>query len=321
MMAMSKPSETAVAAPDLAPAPTPAPAAAPVKPVTVPFWSRLSARFDDFVAPPTPAVAVEFAAGHLAVGRQGGSIQVRALPAGAVVASAVRVNLSDPAGLAAQLRSLLEAAGGADAAVTLLLPDLTARMSVLDFDVLPTHRQEIDALARFRLRKSLPFADEQAVISSQVLSPTRLLVTVADRARVNEYENCLEAAGARAVTVIPSGLACLAAQPVLDHGALLIRAESACLTTAFCLHGKVEFFRAIELSAPASFEDVFPSVAFFRDRAGHDHGGADDAPLLLAGANADLESRLREEIPWAQVRVQPAAGELAVAGALRGRFA
>ncbi|HVB41014.1 MAG TPA: hypothetical protein VNE83_08945 [Terriglobales bacterium] len=320
---MSKTTETAVAPPPPTPEPAPAPvlAAAPVQPVKVPFWSRMAARFDDLVAEPTPAVAVEFAAGRLAVGRQGGPIHVRALPSDAIVASAVRTNLFDPSGLAAQLRLLLEAAGGADASVTLLLPDLTARVSVLDFDILPAHRQEIEALARFRLRKSLPFADEQAVISAQVLSPTRLLVTVADRARVNEYEDCLEAAGARAVTVIPSGVACLAAQPVLDHGALLIRAESACLTTAFCLHGKVEFFRAIELNAPASFEDVFPSIAFFRDRAGHDHGGADDAPLLLAGANAELEARLREEIPWAQVRVLAAAGELAVAGALQGRFA
>jgi hypothetical protein len=270
------------------------------------------------MAPPAPQIAVEFACGRLAAGRQGGAIYARPLAPAAITPSAVRPNLADPAAVAAQLRPLLESAGGLNGEVTLLVPDLTARVSVLDFDVLPARRDEIDALARFRLRKSLPFGEEQAAIAAQVLSPTRLLVTVAERARINEYEDCLEAAGARAAVVLPSGLTCLAAQPALDHGALLVRAEPDCLTTAFCLNGRVEFYRAIELSAPASFEDVFPSVAYFRDRLGD---GAEPRLLLTAGVDAELEARLRDEVAWAQLRPLPSPGELAIAGALRGRFA
>lgn len=314
---------SAIEAHPAATAPAAAPAAAPGSGTAsvsrpAPLWARLKARLEDLVAAPTPPAAVEFASGRIAAGRLGGTIQARALRPQTITPSAIHANLADAAALAEQLRPLLEAAGALGADVSLLVPDLTARVSVLDFDVLPTRREEIDALARFRLRKSLPFADEQAVISSQMLSPTRLLVTVADRVRLDEYENCLEAAGARAALVLPSGLTCLAAQPALDHGALLIRAEPDCLTTAFCQQGRVEFYRAIELSAPASFEDVFPSVAFFRDRVGD---GGDARLLLTAGASAELQARLREEVPWAQVRPISVPEEMAIAGALRGRFA
>jgi hypothetical protein len=277
----------------------------------------LAAKFDAWVAPPTAEVAVEFAAGRLSAGR-GERVGVLELPPGAVAPSAVRPNLADPATLTASLRHLLETCAGIGAEVALLLPDLTARVSVLDFDRLPPRRDEHAALARFRLRKSLPFAEDQAVVSTQPLSSTRLLVAVADRARLDEYENCLEAAGAHAATVLPSGLACLAADPVLNHAALLIRAEQGSLTTAFCWSERLDFFRVIEVQSAASFDDIFPSVAFFRDKV---EAAAITQPILYAsGLGPELESRLRDEIAWATLRVAPAPAELAVAGALRGRF-
>ena len=98
----------------------------------------------------------------------------------------------------------------------------------------------------------------------------------------------------------------------------LIRAEPGCLTTAFCRQAVIEFFRAVELAAEPTFDDLFPSVAFFRDRV-EVEGGA-QAVLLAAGLPAPLLERLREEAAWAQLRVDDAPGELAVAGGLRGRF-
>ncbi|HUX67349.1 MAG TPA: hypothetical protein VMV31_07660 [Terriglobales bacterium] len=300
---------------------------------------RLRARFDELTAPPTAAVAVELAAGRVVAARLGPGGELRAglrrLGPEALAPSAVRANLGDAAAVAAAIRALLAALEAEGQAVTLLLPDLTARLSVLEFEALPGRREELEALARLRLRKSLPFAEEQAAISCQVVSPTRLLVALADRARLDEYEDCLEAAGARAATVLPSGLACLAAQPLLDHGALLLRYEPGCLTTAFCWQGKVEFFRAVEVRGEVTFEDVFPSVAFFRDRIEQASPPAAEPAWLLyaAGLGAELMERLREEAPWASLRTAELAatavgGEaagpaqlLAVAGALRGRFA
>lgn len=310
--------------------------------------SGLRARFEALTAPPTPAVAVEIAAGHVAVGRlraagsghlHGLRAGARSLAPGAVVASAVRTNLTDAAAVADPLRVLLEELGADDAQVTLLVPDLTARLALLTFEQLPAKSEELESLARFRLRKSLPFAEEQAVISCQPLTATRLLVAFADRARMDEYEDCLEQAGARAAAVLPAGLACLGAHPVLDDGALLLRADSGCLTSAFCRHGRIEFFRALEIGVAPVFEDAFPSVAYFRDAL---ETGAEAAPatpvLFTSGLPAELTARLAQESPWAtwQAAEIQASGLdtvggddggssadalLAVAGALRGRFA
>lgn len=302
--------------------------------------NRLRARFDALTAAPSPLVAVEVAAGRVVAARAsapgGGPARcaLQPLPDGAVVPSAVHANLHLRDAVAAALRTALGALDAAGDEISLLVPDLTARIAVLDFDALPGRREEIEAVARFRLRKSLPFPEAQAVISCQVLSPTRLLVALADRARLDEYEDCLEAAGARASVVLPSGLAALASHAVLDHGGLLLRAEPGCLTTAFCWQGRVEFYRVLELNGAPAFEDVFPSVAYFRDRVEREPGH-ENAPWLLyaAGLDAALLARLREEAPWAELRSPeppavpaagahvPAAGELlAVTGALRGRF-
>src|SRR6185437_12611325 len=173
-------------------------------------------------------------------------------------------------------------------------------VSVLDFDTLPARADELQALAQFRLRKSLPFADEQTVLSCQRLSPTRLLVAFADRARLDEYEDCLDAAGAHATLVLPSGLACLAALPALHHGALLLRAEYGCLTSAFCWNGQVEFFRDRIESAGSPADSTWRIVA--------------------SGLHSELESRLAQEAPWAALQRAESLDNLAVTGAVRGRF-
>ncbi|MGH9413388.1 MAG: hypothetical protein ACRD0Y_06565 [Terriglobales bacterium] len=309
--------------------------------------SGLRARLDAFLAAPTPTVAVEIAAGYVAAGRlraagtghlHGLRAWARSLPAGAIAASAVRTNVADGGAVAEILRALLDDAGGEGAQVTLLVPDLTARLALLTFEQLPAHPEELVPLASFRLRKSLPFAEEHAVISCQPLTATRMLVAFADRARIAEYEDCLERAGARAAAVLPAGLACLAAHAVLDDAALLLRADSGCLTSAFCRHGRIEFFRALEIGAAPVFEDAFPSVAYFRDAL---ESGAEATPLspvlFTSGLPPALSARLAEESPWATLQaaevpvanpedgpegdVASADHLLAVAGALRGRFA
>lgn len=302
-----------------------------------PTVAKLIAKLDEFTAPPPAELAVEIAPGRVvAARREGDNLRAQALPlpADAVQPSAVKQNLRDAAGIAGQVRAAVAALGGASEAV-LLVPDLTGRLSVLEFDSLPAKREELAPLARFRLRKSLPFAEEQAVISCQPLSPTRLLVAFGDRARLDEYEDCLEAAGVRAAAVLPSGLTALAADPALEHGALLLRAEPGCLTSAFCWQGRIEFYRALEISAPDGmpiFDDVFPSVAYFRDRVEQaPEAGAGGWLLYTAGLPEELQARLQGEAPWATVRAAqfpaakttgvPAAQLLAAAGALLGRFA
>lgn len=288
-------------------------------------WSRLSARWEAWTAPATPPLAVEIAADGVRCVRRAAPgaperVTQRPLLAGAVVPSAVRANVIDPEAVVAALRPVLAAAAATPAApLTLLVPDLAARVSVLDFDALPARREELEPLARFRLRKSLPFPDEHAALSCQVLGPRRLLVAVADRRRLDEYEDCLHAAGATAALVLPSTLACLAAVPALRHAALLLRREENALTTAFCWQDQLEFFRVLELTAEPTLDDLFPSIAFFRDRI--EAGSVADPLLLGAGLGPTLETQLQTEVTWARWRRLDQPAELAVLGAVRGRFA
>ncbi len=46
--------------------------------------------------------------------------------------------------------------------VALILPDFSARISVLDFDQFPTDPKEQASLIRFRLKRSVPFDVESA---------------------------------------------------------------------------------------------------------------------------------------------------------------
>ena len=46
-----------------------------------------------------------------------------------------------------------------------ILPDYCARVAVLDFDTFPTDPDEQQALVRFRLKKSVPFEVETAMVS------------------------------------------------------------------------------------------------------------------------------------------------------------
>ena len=55
-------------------------------------------------------------------------------------------------------------------AVTLVVPDTSVRVFVLDFDSLPNKAAEVVPVLRFRLRKMVPFDVEHAGVSYQVLS-------------------------------------------------------------------------------------------------------------------------------------------------------
>src|SRR5579875_3127533 len=108
---------------------------------------------------PPPRVAVEI----------GGDAALAPLPAGAVAAAAAEPNVRDAAALTAALRQALERVGGMGREVVLLLPDLAARVMVLEFEEIPRRAEDLAALVRFRLRKTLPFDPESAVLAAEVV--------------------------------------------------------------------------------------------------------------------------------------------------------
>lgn len=161
--------------------------------------------------PSWPPVAVELDRGELTLvrvrARRRGkpSLEahaVRALPPRSVGASIFRPNLAEPEDLAARLRELFEATGTRPGRVSLVLPDNLAKISIVTLPDRPASRKQLAEVLRFKLRRSVPFRLEDAVLSWQVLpdgggKETTLLVAVMLRGVVEQYESVLESLGAR----------------------------------------------------------------------------------------------------------------------------
>lgn len=300
-------------------------------------------RFKYWFNSPPPQIAVEIAASRLIVARgdlQDGQmlhIASKPLPDGLVTPSLTHPNLSEPEVITELLRGLLEQVGGIGQEAILLAPDLTARVALLEFEQIPVKPAELDTLVRFRLRKTLPFDADHAALACQVLGRApdqKVLVTVAERARLEEYEQCLEAAGAHAGMVQPASLAAMTASPALEHGCLLLRAVDGCLTTAFAWNGVLQLYRVIETDAAGpGYDDIFPSLAFFRDfweshaeEAEVNAAETNRPRVITAGLSDEVIEQLRAETAWAAIvaalpaqadaKAAPAAHLLSVAGAL-----
>jgi type IV pilus assembly protein PilM len=179
-------------------------------------------------------------------------------------------NIADRAGLTAAVRSALDAVAvrgsGSGASigkyVTLVVPDAAVRVLLLDFDSLPGKIVEALPVVRFRLKKLLPFEVEEAVVSYQIMSSTKNLVTVVavaiPRDVLAEYERVVTSAGYLPGAVLPSTLAALAGLGVgsgqLEEGAastaLVVNTGTQQVTTAIVRGGVLLLHRTLEMSEP-----------------------------------------------------------------------
>jgi Tfp pilus assembly PilM family ATPase len=125
----------------------------------------------------------------------------RPMPDHAAEGSILRPGLGAAEEAARRARELFESTGTRPGRVSLVLPDNLARVSLMSLPERPPTRRHLDEMVRFKLRKSVPFRMEEATISYQVLpshdKETHLLVALMLRSVVEQYEQVLEAAGAR----------------------------------------------------------------------------------------------------------------------------
>jgi len=125
------------------------------------------------------------------------------LSEGAVVPSLKPGNIADRVAVIAAVKKAFEAIGmkanSRDANVSLIIPDASVRVLLLEFDSLPTKLSDALPLVRFRLKKMLPFDADDAMITYQVLSTSKTLVRVlavaVPRDVLGEYESVVREAG------------------------------------------------------------------------------------------------------------------------------
>jgi type IV pilus assembly protein PilM len=191
------------------------------------------------------------------------------------VASGLKVpNLVDAQAVRSALQSALGDINVRTGPITLVVPDASARVLLLDFDALPTKRQEALSVVRFRLRKMVPFDVEGSAVSYQVMSQKdgqlNVLVTVMPGEVLEEYENAVREAGFEPGAVLPSTLAAAAALES-DSATLMVNRAGASVTTAVTQGDEMLLHRSMDLPVdPTAREEemaqaVITALAWYED--------------------------------------------------------
>jgi type IV pilus assembly protein PilM len=226
-----------------------------------------------------PKLACEIAADRVLAGRVSDSGDVlatcasRELAPGSVVPDLIEANLRQRNSVYRTIREALGSLGGRNHDVIAILPDAAVRVVLVDFETLPSNRQEAEGVVRFRLKKSLPFDVEKAKVSYQAQaaeSGIRVIAAVALNSIVQDYEAAFREAGYSPGVVTPSMLAALGAAEA-QRPTLVIKVDTRTTSIAILDQQQLLLFRTLEnargvnITGEQLAEEVYPSVVFFQD--------------------------------------------------------
>ena len=199
-----------------------------------------------------------------------------------VLTPGLESNVFDPPAVSTAVRSALNRVQPRVRSVTVVVPDSSVRVFVLDFDTLPTKQEEALPVLRFRLRKSVPFDVEHAGLSYQVLSEGstrderqwKVLAAIMPGPVLAEYESVVRSAGFEPGVVLPASLAALAAIQGMEsqEAVLVVNLSTRALTTSIVSGNDILLYRTVELPADAEAQkgevqrSIAVAAAFFEDR-------------------------------------------------------
>jgi type IV pilus assembly protein PilM len=215
-----------------------------------------------------------------------------ALPPRSVVPGIEDANLRAPEAVAEAIRSALGELGPRHRAITLVIPDASVRVFVLDFDSMPAKAEEAIPVLRFRLRKMVPFDVEHGGVSYQILSQDKaeckVLTAVLPGPVLAEYEAAVRAAGYEPGAVLPSSLAALETADQME-AVLAVNLSGPGMTTLIANGQDLLLFRTLDLPASPMARvseiqrGVAVAAAYYEDKL-----GAPPRRLYYAG-NHDME--------------------------------
>jgi type IV pilus assembly protein PilM len=271
---------------------------------------------------PPPAMAFEISEAGIAAARIGAraELEFQPLKNGTIAVSPLKENVVDADDFAMAVRALAGGPKGAQAArkrkdVALILPDFSARISVLDFDSFPSDAREQGALIRFRLKRSVPFDVESAAMSywAQPAANKKVdvVVVMAPLEIVARYEAPFRAAGMIPGLVTTSSIAALELAP--ESGlSVMAKISGRVLTVLVRDKDALKLARCLELPS-TELEDVeavlAPTFVYMEDNLG---GRPEKLMLCGFGARTDeAERRFQEELG---VTAEPLRSPLAAPG-------
>src|SRR5215471_19267701 len=230
---------------------------------------------------PRPRVACEVSAERVVAARAAeGALSLEAvnlhgLPAGTVTPGLQHANVTARDALVVALRESLAPVAGRSRDITLVIPDASTRILLLDFDTLPEKPQDADSVVRFRLKKSLPFDVDSSSVSFDrhpADNGVRVVAAVTPKTVLEEYESVVRDAGYNPGAVLPSMIAALG---VVDGSrpTMVIKVEPGTTTFAIVDNNQLLLYRALEnggtaVTGDSLVDDVNTSLVYFEDRYG-----------------------------------------------------
>lgn len=270
-----------------------------------------------FTEPPEMPLVCEIAADYVAAVRhRRGEVEAwasRPLPVGAVTPGPRADNVADSETVRGALEEVLGGVKGNLRQCVLVVPDLLARVVLLELEQLPSRQSEAEELLRWRLDKDMSFDLRQAQLSFQAYpgrdAGKEVLVTVCLRNLLAQYEEIARAVNLEPAWVTLSSLAALGWLEESDPAPrLLVKRDPASLSVTIVQKGAIRLFRSMPLAPPSAglaasngegqkderlFEMILPELVYFED-----HWGEPVRDVRLCGIGAEsegLQRRLREK--------------------------
>jgi Tfp pilus assembly PilM family ATPase len=255
----------------------------------------------------SPLTAIEIAARRVtgvSIEERGGrpviaKHAVEPLPDDAVVPSLSASNVHDRAAVARAVESVLEQIGR-PRRVGLIVGDPAAKVSLVRLQQVPARPQDLEQVIRWQVRKSAPFAIEDAQIGYERGMRSDdgqdFIVTLARRDVIAEYEALCTGAGAHAGIVDLSTFnvvnAVLAGASVPAGDWLLVNVAPGWESVAIMRGRQLIFFRNHSVDGDETLSDLVHQTAmYYEDRL----NGSGFSRVLLSGAstsgNADVLRR------------------------------
>ena len=226
---------------------------------------------------PPPTHAFELSEAGMAFARvsEPGQANFRPFDPGVLLVSPAHDNIHQPQFVQDQILAIAPPNGNRRRRAALILPDYCARIAVLDFDNFPADPVEQLALLRFRLKKSVPFDVDSAVVSyaaqpkkkEKAKEKIEVLAAVMSSEIVAHYEAPFRAAGFHPGLVTTSSLSALnLIQP--EQVTMLVKLNGRILSVLVLDSSRIKLARCVEMEAgrPDEIETVLhPTVAYIED--------------------------------------------------------
>jgi len=170
------------------------------------------------------------------------------------------------------VRQLLSLAGFKGSEIAVVVPDEMVRVAFVTAENPSKDPEEQRTFIRWKLKKSVPFDVDTAQVAYRIVGPHRagtgvdILVALAPRSVVQEYETSLETLDIHAGIVLPSTLAALNLFQPPAGDTLFVKVAPDCIATAVFQNRRVQFYRRV--TDVSLYDAVYPTVLYYQDKLG-----------------------------------------------------